>query len=135
MSFTSSKKNYRPITFSHRPVNSPGFAGRLQVLLPFSRSPGFIKFSLCFPLSFSRGFLITKMIDFLRDRNDRNEMTFFMTKFFVSLSMIIIVINCLSNMTFFAGILFINSRNSRDLPVFGQISLFFSAKKSEISRF
>ena len=70
------------------------------------------------------------------------EMTFFVTKFFASvyklkktlktvrnnLPMIIIVINCLSNMTFLAAMLFTNSRNFRDLPVFGQISLFFSTK-------
>ena len=73
-------------------------------------------FSLFF-LSFSKGFLITKMI----------EMAFLATKFFVS-ALIIIAINCLSNMTSFAGFLFINTTNSRDLPVFGQIPLFFSTK-------
>ena len=70
------------------------------------------------------------------------EMTFLLTMFFVSvykltktlktirkkIPMIIIVINCLSNMILFAGMLSINSRNLRDLPVFGQISLIFSAK-------
>ena len=42
--------------------------------------------------------------------------------------MIIIVINFLPNMTFFTDMLFVNSTNSRDLPIFGQISLFFSTK-------
>ena len=76
------------------------------------------------------------------------EMTFFVTKSFVNVynlmktlktirkmqPMIIVIIKSLSNMTFLIGILFINSTNSRDLPVFGQISLFFQ-QKSEISRF
>ena len=70
------------------------------------------------------------------------EMTFFTTKFFVSvyklrktiktikknLPMIIIVISCLTNMIIFVGMLLTNSRKSRDLTVFGQISLFFSTK-------
>ena len=76
------------------------------------------------------------------------EMSSFVTKFFVGvykltkrlktirkrLPMIIVVINYLSNMTFFDDMLFTNSTKSRDLPVFGKISLFISTKKSEISR-
>ena len=38
----------------------------------------------------------------------------------------VIVINSFSNITFLTDMLFINSTNSRDLPVFGQISLFFN---------
>ena len=101
--------------------------------------PVFYNFSPCFSLSFGRGFLITKLI----------ETTFFVTKFFLSvckltktlktnrkkLSMIIIVINCLSKMTFFCRYVAKKIKTFQGSPCFWPNLPVFLNKKSEISRF
>ena len=53
-----------------RPVNSPGFAGRLQILLAFSRSPGFFMIFSLFFLVFQQRFSYNKnnSNDFLLDK-------------------------------------------------------------------